>query len=156
MSCSRVSIPLTVVLAATLFCGALKAEALGDDLVPLEKLIKEQQFEASYPFVTCAAWYKSTAEHAGVVTLPKGVVENFQKTIRTDALAAAKIRAAKRGGSPKDYVDQVTADVVAIATIYHARMDKNYALSGQALVSDPLMTSDGTACKALNEGFAEK
>ena len=139
-----------VALAAATLCIS-PTDAAADELISLEELLKQNQSEPSYPFVRCAAWYKSTAEHAGVVTLPKATVANAQKAIQLNALAAAKIRAAKRGGRPKDYVDQVTADIVAIAAIYEARMKKNYNLSGQALVSDQLMAGDGKVCKALSE-----
>jgi hypothetical protein len=138
--------------------GVLVLQAAGQELLPLEQLMKRptDQLEASYPFVRCAAYYKGTIEYVGTTNLPSQAVADSHKASTLNAFAAVKIRAAKRGGSPNDYVDQVMDDVNRIVGAYQARMRRNYAMSGQAFGDDPLITSDATVCKALTETLAGK
>ena len=138
--------------------GALTFEAAAQDLLPLEQLLKrpKDQMEASYPFVRCAAYYKSTVEYVGTQNLTNEAVANFHKASSLNALAAAKIRASKRGGTANDYVEQVVGDVNHIVSAYRIRMQKNYAASGQAFVDDALITGDAHVCKSLTETLAGK
>jgi hypothetical protein len=136
----------------------LTFEAAAQDLLPLEQLLKrpKDQIEASYPFVRCAAYYKSTVEYIGPQNLSKEVVENSHMAISLNAFAAARIRSSTRGGTANDYVDQVVGDVNQIVSAYHARMRRNYAASGQAFGDDALITGDANICKSLTETLARK
>jgi hypothetical protein len=106
--------------AATIVTGVLAHPVIAQELKPLEQLMKRpsDQFEPSYPFVRCAAYYKGTAEYMGAARLSSQHIENIQKSVTMNAFAAVKIRASKRGGNPNDYVDQVTDDVNRIVAVY--------------------------------------
>jgi len=93
-------------------------------------------------------------DYIGTEKLSAEAVASSQKASALNAFAATKIRASNRGGSPKDYIDQVMADVFRIVSIYDARMRNNYAASGQAFGDDPLITSDAMICKELTETLA--
>lgn len=148
----------SALLVAMAINGAFVRQAAGQDLLPLEQLMKRpaDQLEASYPFVRCAAYYKSMVEYIGAANLSSQVVADSQKASTLNAFAAVKIRASKRGGTANDYVDQVMEDVNRIASAYQVRMRRNYAMSGQAFGDDPLITGDARVCKALTETLAGK
>jgi len=144
------------IFALLAISGVLIFEAVAQDLLPLEQLLKrpKDRMETSYPFVRCAAYYKSTVEYVGTQNLTNEAVANSHKASSLNAFAAAKIRASNRGGTASDYVEQIARDVNNIVSAYHARMQKNYAASGQAFVDDTLITGDAQICKSLTETLA--
>jgi hypothetical protein len=147
---------MAIIFAVMISSGALVSVAVSQDLVPLEQVLKrpKDQLEPSYPFVRCAAYYKSLLDYIGAKNLSTETVANSHQAATLNGFAAAKLRASKRGGSPTDYVDQVMSDVGRIVSVYDARMRNNYAVSGQAFGGDPVITADGATCKALTEGLA--
>ena len=103
----------------------------------------------------CAGYYKGTTQYIGSNNLNKNTLDLNIKATTTLAMAAARIRAATKAGSyVNSFVDVVLADVDRIAAAYIARMKQNYAVSGQAVVSDVLLKSDALICKTLTEFVA--
>jgi hypothetical protein len=149
---------ITTLFAVATLIGPLALTVKGQDLLPLEQLLKRtpDQVEPSYVFVRCAAYYKSMVDYIGTNNLPDDVVTSTHKAASLNAFAATKIRASNRGGSPNDYVNEVMNDVKLIVGIYDARMRENYARSGQAFARDELINGDAAVCHEFTETIAGK
>ena len=139
---------LSVLLAS---CGLAQAQ----EMLSLQEWARRpaDRQEASYSFIRCAGLYEGTTNYIGTEKLGPAVAKQQSDAVVVLSLAALKMRSKARGGKPDDYVEQVLDDRRRIAKVYHERMTKNYAATGQAIYDDPLMKGDLMFCKDLTEGI---
>jgi hypothetical protein len=144
----RLSAPLAIILVSSATEDVTYAAA--QELTPLTGIIG--QSEETYPLLRCAALYQSFVEWAGPKVLGQGQVDKYQAATAALLNAAISIRMENSGDTFAGASEGAALDVSNIADLYILRMRANYAASGQAFGSDPLIRSDMSVCNLIIGG----
>lgn len=139
-------------LAQTVACGGLvlgTLSASAQDLKPLDEVLAQpdDRIVVSYVYVRCAAMYEAVADRMGDARMGKDQAQAVNAAIRDlvkAALAHQKTAPTLAQAAPilKREKDQIIA-------VYKARMDANYASTGQAFAEDATMKGDMKTCNAV-------
>lgn len=119
--------------------------AMSQDMLPLEELIDEAA--PSYTPTRCAALYQAIMEWGGEQQLGTDLWQRTESDREYMALMAVFLLQDRAGGSLEDSSIVVARDIRNIADIYLERMENNYASSGQAFNTDPVMSGDISVCR---------
>lgn len=119
--------------------------AMSQDMLALEELLDEAA--PSYTPTRCAALYQAIMEWGGEQQLGGELWQRTESDRQYMALMAVIMLQDRIGGSLNDTSMVVARDIRNIADIYLERMENNYAMSGQALSTDPVMRGDISVCR---------
>ena len=131
-----------LIAALSAFPYALDAQ----ELAPLSEIL-DGDFERSYPFVRCAAFYQASIEWAGTEQFDEVPLESTKTAISDLVLMSSLVRVEKTKADPEQLFEQSLRDVRNVADKYRARFEDNYASSGQAWMSDPVWECDNQLCQ---------
>lgn len=119
--------------------------AISQDMLPLEELLNDAA--PSYTPTRCAALYQAIMEWAGEQQLGDDLWQRSESDRQYMALMAVIMLQDRIGGSLNDTGMVVARDIRNIADIYLERMENNFATSGQAFNTDPVMRGDISVCR---------
>lgn len=143
----------TIVLVFS--CGVQSSAVFAQTFAPLATILNSD-YEASYPFVRCAAFYQANLEWAGKDRIGVERFEQANEAIKTLLAVSALVRSEQIGGGSASITDSVYVDTRKIADLYIERYRNNYAATGQAWASDEVWKSDLKTCKTLTERLKKK
>ena len=123
--------------------------SLAQQMRPLDELLDTAA--APYPATRCAGWYQALMEWGGKERLG----DEAWATVDTGRLSLFHLATAlfnqTSGNTFEADANFVARDMRNIADLYLARMERNYATSGEAFGQDEMIKSDMLICQRLAE-----
>ncbi|MEO1724151.1 MAG: hypothetical protein AAFR84_17330 [Pseudomonadota bacterium] len=103
----------------------------------------------TYPLERCAALHFSMLSYFGESTFDAEHVARVKGFVSSLIAMSVVARKTKTGASMGLVQEAVHSDVFAISQLYEARFKENYASTGQAFGSDPLIKADLSLCEGI-------
>lgn len=125
-------------------------------LEPLEDILNrpKDQIEVGYPFIRCASLFNGMIGYGGANFGDEMLASLKSNYTNTSVVAVlVRINHAKEKGLPTIEVnkrsDRANLEISRLTDVYINRLERNFASSGQAWGSDPLISGDLEICKAV-------
>jgi hypothetical protein len=134
------SIAIAILTISTTFVAAME---------PLSPPNRDNLHYMIYFSDRCAALYIALASQGGEKQLGSRTYMNMVNGATFFSSASSVGRAHRQGISLEDAAEQVRRDVRNIAELYIARLNDNYARSGNAIVGEPLLENDFETCSLV-------
>jgi hypothetical protein len=135
--------------STALALAMMPTSAMSQDMLPLEELIDDAA--PSYTPTRCAALYQAIMEWGGEQQLGTDLWQRTESDREYMALMAVIMLQDRIGGSVEDISMVVARDIRNIADIYLERLEHNFATSGQAFNTDPVMRGDISVCRLFED-----
>ena len=138
----------TLTLSAVLLFGSQKS-AEAQQFQRLENI--QEQVAPSYIPTRCAALHQAIMEWGGETRLGSALWQQTDELRSNFIVIAGLIAQQTQGGTIEDVINGIVRDVRNVADIYLDRFETNYAISGQAIEGDEIVTSDLDYCRMAAE-----
>lgn len=138
----------TLTLSAVLLLGSQKSAA-AQQFQRLENI--QERVAPSYIPTRCAALHQAIMEWGGETRLGSELWRQTDELRSNFIVVAALLAQQSQGGTIEQVINSIVRDVRNISDIYLDRFERNYAVTGQALDGDEVITSDLQYCRFAAE-----
>lgn len=138
----------TLTLGAVLLFGSQQSAA-AQQFQRLENI--QERVAPSYIPTRCAALHQAVMEWGGETRLGSELWRQTDELRSNFIVIAGLIAQQTQGGTIEDVINGIVRDVRNVADIYLDRFETNYAISGQAIDGDEIVTSDFDYCRMAAE-----
>lgn len=143
------------IFVSILFAFGIAVSAHAQEIRTLRSIISGPNgtYGSNYPQVRCAAIYSALYNRVGTQKLAESAADY---EVAIGALLTIAVLVRSKTTEISVAIDNTRKEMETIVKIYQGRMDRNYAVSGQAFFDDKLIRHDLSLCKQITESAAEE